>query len=305
MNESRILVLTGPTGSGKTGLSLALARRFPLEIVNCDASQFYRHMDIGTAAPSADERAKAPHHLFGICNPDQPMNAGRYLDLIPELFASIWQRGHFPLVVGGTGLYVRALTRGLATIPPVSQQVRDALAHRLQQEGLPALRTQLEQVDPTYAARIAPNDPQRTLRALEVYIGTGRPLSAYQEEHAFASRPYTTLLLGVDLPDEILRPRLAARVEAMFQEGFVDEARHLLELGYPRHLRAFKALGYEEIFQMLDGQLTLEEAKAQILYQHIQYMRRQRTWFRKEPGLVWGNPFQPDSLLAKAEEFLS
>lgn len=304
MSENRIIVLTGPTGSGKTGLSLLLAKRFPLEIVNCDASQFYAGMDIGTAAPSAEELASAPHHLFGICAPDDPMNAGRYLQLIPEVFAGIRSRGNTPLVVGGTGLYVRALTKGLASIPSVPEAVRHVLADRLQSEGLPALRSELERVDPDYASRIAPNDPQRTLRALEVFHHTGRPLSAYQADHAFSQRPYRALLLGTDLPDEILRPKLARRVDQMFDEGFIEEAKALLAQGYPPHLRSFKALGYEEVFAMLAGELTLEEAKAKVLYQHIQYMRRQRTWFRKEPGIVWGEPGDVEGWVKRVATFL-
>lgn len=304
VQDNRIIVLTGPTGSGKTGLALALARRFPLEIVNCDASQFYAGMDIGTAAPSAEELAVAPHHLFGICAPDDPMNAGRYLQLVPAVFADIWARGRVPLVVGGTGLYVRALTKGLASIPAVPADVREALATRLQTEGLPSLRSELERLDPDYASRIAANDPQRTLRALEVYHGTGRPLSAYQAEHAFQDRPYRPLLLGVDLPDDILRPKLARRVDQMFAGGFIEEAKALLAQGYPPHLRSFKALGYEEVFAMLAGELTLEEAKTKVLYQHIQYMRRQRTWFRKEPGIVWGEPGDVEGWMKRVAEFI-
>jgi len=302
--DGKILIITGPTGSGKSGLALGLAAKRPCEIVNCDASQFYEGMAVGTAAPEPEEMATVPHHLFGIRRPDEPVDAGQYLELAAPLFRQIWSRGNLPLVVGGTGLYVRALSRGLASIPTVDPGVRRALTARLEAHGLPSLRQELERCDPDYAARIAPNDPQRTLRALEVYHGTGRPLSHYQAEHGFKGAAYNCTLLAVDMPDEQLRPRLEQRLDKMLAQGFIDECKALLAAGYDPDLRTFKALGYRELFDYLAGSVTLADARERILRSHIQYVKRQRTWFKKEPGVIWGSALEEAWALEVLDRFM-
>ncbi len=282
-NDRRpILVLVGPTASGKTSLSLELARRFPLEIVNLDASQLYVGMDIGTAKPSAAERAEIPHHLFDVSMPDRPLNAGVYAGLADQLIAPILERGRWPLFVGGTGLYAKALLFGLATIPEVPAAIRDSIIGRMKQEGSAALHARLAEVDPVTARRLPPADTQRISRALEVFEATGTPISAFQEEHRFQVPRYRYLKLCVQWPRPVLRQRIVERVPGMFEAGFVREVEALLASGYPPELRTFKALGYREVIEHLEGRSTLSECIERVTLRHLQYARRQETWFNRE-----------------------
>ncbi len=282
-----LVVLVGATGTGKSKLALQWARRFPLEIVNADASQVYRGMDIGTATPSDEEQAAVPHHLFNIVDPDDPLDAGRYVELAEPVFDAIWSRRRIPLVVGGTGLYVKALLHGLARIPEIPASVRTAVQSELEQGGLPALHFALAAVDPEAAQRISSSDPQRISRALEVFRHTGTTISEFQQRHGFAGPRKEALLLGLEVPREEHREQLARRIDAMIAHGFVDEVEKLLSAGWPPTLRSFKALGYRVIMDLLANQVTLADARSQILSHHSRYAKRQGTWFRKMEGLRW------------------
>ncbi|MBM4372518.1 MAG: tRNA (adenosine(37)-N6)-dimethylallyltransferase MiaA [Deltaproteobacteria bacterium] len=281
-----MLLLAGPTASGKSDLALRAAEAAGGEIVNADAQQVYRHMDIGTAKPTPEERSRVPHHLHDVADPWEWYDAGRFQGDADRAIADIAARGRLPVVVGGTGLYLRALLRGIAVVPAVPQEVRARVLGTLDREGAPALHARLREVDPAAAARLHPNDAQRVGRALEVWIATGRPLSSFQDAHRFGDERYPHAAFGVAWEAEALDRRIAARVDRMFDAGFLDEARRLLDLGCPRELRAFKALGYREAFAVLDGVLPEPEARARVRTLHRRYAKRQRTWFRRE-ALTW------------------
>jgi tRNA dimethylallyltransferase len=287
MSLPRILVLLGPTASGKTTLSLRLAEHLPVEIVNCDSQQVYRHMDIGTAKPSRDELARVPHHCFDLVNPDEPFNAGIYMGYASAAVEAILSRGNTPLVVGGTGLYARALMKGIAMIPEVPGQLREQVVEQIATQGSPAVHARLAEIDPASAERLHPNDAQRIGRALEVFLATGRTITSFQEAHRFATPRYGAQVFGMSWDREALDKRIDDRVPRLLDAGFLEEARELLRLGYSPDLRALKALGYKELFSMLEGTLTRAQALDEIAATHRSYARRQMTWFRKEPDLHW------------------
>lgn len=299
-----VLVLVGPTASGKTSLSIELAQRFPLEIVNLDASQLYAGMDIGTAKPTAEERGEVPHHLFDVSTPDRPLNAGAYAELADGVIAEVLSRDRWPLLVGGTGLYARALLFGLARIPEVPSGIRDAINARIQRDGTAAVHARLAEVDPVTARRIPRGDTQRISRALEVFEATGIPISRYQDEHRFAAPRYRYLKLCVSWPRTVLRQRIVDRVPRMFEAGFVREVEGLLSAGYPPGLRTFKALGYREVIDHLAGCSSLPECIERVTTRHLQYAKRQETWFSGETDSVrLEAPFGP-AARASVEGFL-
>lgn len=285
---SRILVLMGATGVGKTALALEIAGRSGAEIVNADALQVYRGFDIGTAKPSRAERALVPHHLLDVLEPAERFSAGRFAELARRALDEIATRARPALVVGGSGLYLRALLEGLAPLPAIPPVVRELLAARLAREGLPVLRGELEAIDPVTAARLAPGDTQRTLRALEVAHASGRPLSAW-----LASRPAGAAALagvprvGLTLPRALLYDRLGSRVRQMVARGWLDEVRGLLASGVAPDAPAFQAIGYAQWLRHLAGDYDSEETERRIVVATRRYAKRQETWFRREPGIEW------------------
>ena len=282
-----LLALVGATASGKSAVALRLAGEFPLEIVNADAFQFYVGMDIGTAKPSAGDMAAVPHHLFDVAPPDQPLNAGRYVEMADDVIAGILRRGKLPLLVGGTGMYVRILLRGLAAIPDVPPAIRAKVLADLERRGPGALHEQLAEVDPDAAKRIGPNDSQRITRALEVFDHTGRTITSFQQAHRFLAPRYDYLKLGLKVDREWLKGRIRLRVAQMFEAGFPAEVRTLLERGYGPEQRAFKALGYREVMAQVRGEASRQEAIDKVTKSHLMYAKRQGTWFRGEEDVVW------------------
>ena len=297
MSRAFILLLVGPTASGKSRVALQVAAATGAELVNCDAQQTYRHLEVATAKPSAEDQARIPHHLYDVVNPDEEINAALYATIADAAIEEIGGRGQLPLVVGGTGLYMRTLLRGVARIPEVPAAVRDQVLQTLAAEGAPALHARLREVDPAAAERLHPNDAQRVGRALEVFIATGTPISEYQAAHGIAEIRYPHAAFALEWPSEMLEQRIRTRVDQMFDAGLLDEARRLLERGYPRDLRAFKALGYRETFAVLAGELTEREARERIKTLHRQYAKRQLTWFRKEQ-VTWLPGDDPEGAVA-------
>ena len=291
-----ISVLAGPTASGKSALALELAATYPVEIISADAMMIYRGMDIGTAKPSSAERARVPHHLIDIVDPDRPFSTFDYVQRAEASLADVLARGKLPLVVGGTGFYIRALSEGLPTVPPADAEVQRALWTRLAREGLDVLVNELAALSSEDARRTQRN-PRRVVRALEVLERTGRAPSAFAR-----TTPRFRYRKAVLLPEvEVLNQRIAERTEHMFEAGLIDEVRTLLAR-YPVRPTAVQAIGYKEVIDYLEGRITLEAAKGAVLQATTRYAKRQRTWFRKEPGAQF---FAPEEVLGEMQRWLA
>jgi len=295
-------VLVGPTAVGKTGVALDLASALGSEIVNADSMQVYRELDIGTAKPTLAERARVSHHLVDVADPDEPYDAARYTREGRETIALLHQRGVPPLVVGGTGLYIKALLAGLFHQEEEVREVRLRLARELADQGLPALLARLQALDPATARRLAKGDTYRIVRALEVVEATGHPLSEAHAAHGFQDRPYDTLKLGLELPREELYRRIEARVDAMLAQGWLEEVRGLLPR-YPPGIKALQALGYRHLVAHLEGRLSLAEATEQTKKETRRYAKRQLTWFRADPEVRWFHPGQGQEALDLLKNF--
>lgn len=285
MDENRLIVLSGPTASGKTELAISLARRFPLEVVNADSVQVYRGMDIGTAKPPPAVRAEVPHHLVDVADPDEQYSAGRFVADAESAIRGIRERGCIPLVSGGTGMYIRALLRGLDPLPsdPV---VRERLAGRWEQDGGKALFGELLQADPVSAARIHPSDRMRVIRALEVAEMTGETASARKGSWSGGGGRYRVLYLVVAVDRGQLYRRIDQRVDAMVQAGLVEEVKGLLAKGYGRGLSSMGALGYRHVLDhLLDG-VAMGEAVARMKRDTRRFAKRQLTWLSGESGVI-------------------
>jgi tRNA dimethylallyltransferase len=275
-----LVFLIGPTATGKSALALSLAPLFHAEIVSADSRLLYRGMDIGTAKPTPDEQASVPHHLIDVTNPDQPWSLSEYLASARQLFADISARQHLPLLVGGTGQYIRALQEGwrMPSVLP-DPTLRDALEQRAKKDGGDALFQELISRDPDASAFIDPRNVRRVIRALEVVRTTGQPFSA---QRARDPLPYRLMILGLRLPREELYARADARIDAMLRAGWIEEVRGLLALGYAPTLPAFSALGYGEIIRHLRGDFSFAECVQAIRFATHRFIRHQDAWFRNE-----------------------
>lgn len=286
MSEDRLLVLSGPTASGKTGAALALARRLPLEIVSADSMQVYRGMDIGTAKPTPAERREVPHHLIDVADPDEPYSVGRFVEDAGEAIRTIRSRGRFPLLVGGTGLYLRALIRGLDPLPS-DPRIREDLLERWEKEGGDALYERLRRNDPDTAAKVRPADRVRVLRALEILELTGVPASLRRRAWKEGPHRYRLLFFALRPEREALYRRIDERVDGMIRQGQIGEVRGLLARGYGPGLRSMRALGYRHILKHLRGGVPLEEASREWKRDTRRYAKRQMTWLCAERDVHW------------------
>lgn len=284
---TKLLVVCGPTASGKSDLALKLARRLDAEIVNADSMQVYRGMDIGTAKPSPEQRAEIRHHLIDVAGPEQLFSAADFVQAADTAISDITGRGKRVIVAGGTGLYIRALLKGLVDSPSGAGEIRRRLQEEARELGNEAMLEKLARVDPELATRIHPNNRVRIIRALEVYHLTGIPLSRYQQEHAFGGRRYTSLQIGIRVERDELYRRIEQRVERMLREGLLDEVRGLLAAGYGRDLKAMRAIGYKESASFLAGECSLEEAARLIKRDTRRYAKRQLTWFNADRDILW------------------
>jgi tRNA dimethylallyltransferase len=296
--KPRLVVILGPTGVGKTAMALTLAGRQGGEIVSADSMQVYRGMDIGTAKPTPEERLRIPHHLLDVVDPDQPFDASRYCVLAHEVIARLWGEGKPVFVVGGTGLYIRALLGGLIAGPGADETLRQSLREEEKRWGTPRLYEKLRARDPQAARRISPRDAVRIIRAIEVLELTGRSIVDHQKEHRFRSQPYDALKIGLMLPREELLSRVDSRTERMIAAGFAGEVERLLGRGYERSLKPMQSLGYRHLAAYLAGEVDMGGAIRRIKRDTRRYAKRQMTWFAADPEIIW---FAPDEINAAAE----
>jgi tRNA dimethylallyltransferase len=300
----KVMVLVGPTAVGKTETVLHLAAALTVEIVNADSMQVYRYMDIGTAKPSATERALVPHHLLDLVEPDEDFDAYRYRDLGRVAVAEVWRKRRTALVVGGTGLYVQALLHGLFPGAPRSAGIRARLRSEGKAMGAIHLFHRLAAVDPTTAGRIHCRDLVRIIRALEVWECSGRPISAWQREHGFREHPFRVLKIGLSIPRPELYARIDDRVERMMARGLQEEVAWLLKRGYGPELKSMQSLGYRHLVRYLTGRSSLTEAVASMKRDNRRYAKRQMTRFGRDPEILWIHPGERERIARLALAFL-
>ena len=281
-----VVVLVGATASGKTAVSLPLAERLRAEIISADSRQVYRFLDIGTAKPSAQDRARVPHHFVDIRNPDEEYSAGAFGSEGREEIGKILRRGNTPLVVGGSGLYIQSLVDGFFDGPPADPEYRAIAMARLRHEGVEPLLKELAGVDPDAAAAIDPTKPRRVVRALEVFHTTGTPLSTLQRERKIEI-PFVPVFFGLDMDRRELYQRINERCDAMLRNGLLEEVEMLAGRGYTSTLNALKTVGYAETFAYRNGALGYEELVLQFKQNTRRYAKRQLTWFRKDLRIRW------------------
>lgn len=292
-SEPLLVVILGPTASGKTALSLALANKFDGEIVNCDSVAMYREFDIGTAKPSAAERAQVPHHLFDFVDPTQDVTAGEYARQARQVLIEISGRKRLPIVVGGTGLYLRALLEGLFPGPQRSEDLRERLRERAASRGSNYLHRILVRLDPAAAEKVHPNDAPKLIRAVEVCLASRQKMSELWQQGRDPLRGFRILRLGLDPDRGRLYERINERARVMFATGLLEETNRLLKR-YGQSARPLASLGYKQAAQQLRGELSPDQALNAAQQAHRNYAKRQMTWFRREPEVCWFNGFGDD-----------
>jgi tRNA dimethylallyltransferase len=287
IEQPRVVILLGPTGVGKSRLSIEWAEELGGEIISADSMQAYRYMDIGTAKPTLDDQKRVRHHLIDLVTPDQPFHAALYRTLGRKTIDQLYQDKKPIWVVGGTGLYIKTLTQGLFSSPKIDPQVRESLKQEAKEKGADALYGRLKEVDPNTAIRLHPNDLFRIIRALEVFDSTGAPISFYREQHRFGERPYLTLKMGLEMDRDMLYRRIDERVNQMLEKGFLQEVEKLMEVGYGPELKPMQGLGYKQMVQFLSKEIKWDEAVGQMKRDTRHYAKRQLTWFKADPEVQW------------------
>lgn len=282
-----VLCIVGPTASGKSAAAYELAIRWGTQIIVADSRQLYRNMPIGTDQPPPHWRERIIHHLVDIASPALPWNAGAFCRAAEPIIERLYQAGKIPIIVGGTGLYLRALLYGLAPSPPADPSVRQRLTAQAARQGSSSLHDWLRRVDPASAAAIAPADEPKLVRALEIYLLTGRPRSAWHAEHGFRHARYDHLVIGLRLPRAVLYRRIEQRVAGMVERGLVEEARRLWTAGHDERHNAMRGLGYRQLLRAFRGECTIDEAIQATSRETKRYAKRQLTWFHHQPGLRW------------------
>jgi tRNA dimethylallyltransferase len=303
--KPKIVVILGPTAVGKSELALELAGQLDGEIVNADSQQVYRFMDIGTGKPTMAERERVRHHLIDVVKPDQEFNAAMFRHLASEVIYQINERKRNPMVCGGTGLYLRALTRGLFEGPAQDVIFRSELEKEIAQSGLDSVYRRLAEIDPTVTSTIHPNDRSRTVRALEVFQLTGKPISQWQNEHRFQEDSFEVLKVGLTLDRAELYERINQRSAAMIQAGLLDEVRSLVARGYSLDLKPLGSVGYAQMGKVIRGALTIDAALEEMQQQTRHLAKRQLTWFHGDKDVRWFHPKQISEILEISKEFLS
>lgn len=303
--KPKLLIIVGPTAVGKSEVAIELAPPMSAEIVNADSQQVYRYMNIGTGKPSAAERERIRHHLIDIINPDEEFNAAIFRRLSVAAITDIQSRGKRVIVCGGTGLYLKALTKGLFTGPGQDAALREGLNAEADQFGLRSLYQRLERVDPGVGSRIHPNDRQRIIRALEIFALTGKPISEWQKEHAFGETSFETFVIGLERDRAELYQAIDDRCERMIAAGLLEEVKQLMNNGYGLDLKPLQSIGYRHMGMILNGELAREEATELMKRDTRRLAKRQLTWFRADREINWFHPEDGKELRAAAERFLA
>ncbi len=300
----RLLCVVGPTATGKSATAIALAERLGGEVVACDSTAVYRGIDIGTDKVPVDEQRGIPHHLVDMVGPAETYSAARYATDAAAVIHDIHARGRVPILAGGTGFYYRALVRGLFPGPARDEALRARLERVADRRGTEALHRWLARVDPASSVRIQPRDRKRLIRALEVWILTGRPLTAHFDDTASPLVGWDIRAVGLTVNRDESRRRVTARVEQQFARGVVDEVRQLLASGVPASAHALSGLVYRQVLEMLDGRRGDADTRALIVRENLRYAKRQLTWFRHEAGVVWVDATSPAGLPERAQDAL-
>ncbi len=286
MKQPSVLFIVGPTAVGKTALSVKIAEKTGAEIISADSRQIYKYLDIGTAKVEDHLRQKIPHYLIDIRTPDQYFSAGQFADLAREIIRDIINRGKLPVVVGGSGLYIRALIDGFFSGKVRDESIRRILDEELGAKGLEALYQELMQVDPAYALKISPNDPHRILRALEVYRATGKPFTDWHKKKP-APAFFRPVQFGLTMERSLLYQRINQRVDEMLKFGLIDEVQKILQMGFSKELNALNTVGYKEVIQYINQEISYSEMLELIKRHTRQFAKRQLTWFKKDKRINW------------------
>jgi len=302
--KPKIVVICGPTALGKTSIAIDIARAFSGEIVGADSMQIYRYMDIGTAKPTPDERSCVTHHMIDIVNPDEHFDAKQFAKMAQEKIIKLYVRGVTPFVVGGTGLYIKALVQGLFKADPADPHVRERLKKEARIYGSDFLHKRLSQHDPDTAKRIHPNDTYRIIRALEVHELTGKTITELHREHMFSDKPFRVLKIGLHMDRELMYDRIDRRVDAMIKAGFIDEVKGLLDTGYPADLKSMQSIGYRHLVDFIQGRCPWDETLRTLKRDTRRYAKRQMTWFKVDSEIIWTEPGQLSNISRKINKFL-
>jgi tRNA dimethylallyltransferase len=288
--KPRVVVICGPTALGKTSAAVQLAEIFDGEIVGADSMQIYKHMDIGTAKPTAREQARVKHHMIDIIDPDERFDARLYAVMARETIEKLYYRNKVPFVVGGTGFYIKALLHGLFNVEATGGNFRNGLKKEAEIHGDAFLYSRLCRQDPEAAKKIHPNDTYRIIRALEVHKMTGKTLSGFHKAHGFNDHPFVVLKIGLHIRREILYDRINKRVDIMIDSGLVDEVKRLLAMGCSPELKSMQSIGYRHIVDFIKGNRSWEETVSTLKRDTRRYAKRQLTWFRADPEVIWKAP---------------
>lgn len=303
--KPKIIIVCGPTGIGKTTVAIDLAQHFEGQIIGADSMQVYKYMDIGTAKPTAAEQARVVHHMVDFVEPDESFDAAHYAVRARAKVIELDQRHITPFVVGGTGLYIKALLYGLFDEKASDPEVRDRLKAEAGAHGIQCLYERLSRLDPETANRLHPNDTYRILRALEVIESTGQAISKHHKKHGFFDPSFESLKIGLNLDRALLYDRINRRVDAMISAGFLDEVKGLLARGYSANLKPMQSIGYRHMVDYIEGRLSWAECVRTMKRDHRRYAKRQLTWFGADSEIIWKAPGQMEVLKLSVENFMS
>lgn len=304
VEKTKVVIICGPTGIGKTSVAIDIAGAVNGEIISADSMQVYRYMDIGTAKPTVEEQGRVRHHIIDIVDPDENFDAAKFSERAHEKIIELYIDGISPLVVGGTGLYIKALVHGLFDADTVNYDIRNILKKEAVIHGTGLLHKKLTACDPDAAGKIHPNDTYRIIRALEMVEATGETISKHQESHGFKNKRYKVFKIGLRMEREELYDRINKRVDAMIEKGFVGEVKYLLDRSYSENLKSMQSIGYRHIVDFVKGRLSWDETLRTLKRDTRRYAKRQMTWFNADPEIVWMNPGDAEGMISRVKDFL-